>query len=67
MAVGWAFVSWPALRPEPLSRSECAAVRTREGGRYSYLAIAFYATCVIVAAWRDGPAKKSDSKGPCRG
>ena len=51
MGVGWALVSWAALKPVPLTRSDRAAERVRKGARNAYFAIAFYTTCAIVAVW----------------
>ncbi|HET7226331.1 MAG TPA: TMEM175 family protein [Candidatus Eisenbacteria bacterium] len=51
MAVGWALVSRAALEPEPLTRNERAAARVRKSARNAHFAIAFYATCAIVAVW----------------
>jgi uncharacterized membrane protein len=51
MGVGWALVSWAALKPERLTRNERAAARMRKGSRNAYFAIAFYTTCAIVAVW----------------
>ena len=52
MGVGWALVSWTALKPEPLTRNERAAARMRKGARDAYFAIAFYTTCAILAVWQ---------------
>ena len=51
MAVGWALVSWAALKPVPLTRNAHATARMRKGARKAYFAIAFYTACAIVAVW----------------
>jgi uncharacterized membrane protein len=51
MAVGWALVSWTALKPVPLTRSAHAAAQVRKGARKAYFAITFYTICAIVAVW----------------
>lgn len=50
-AVGWAFVTWTALKPEPHTRDARAAARMRTSAKNASFAIALYTTCAIVAVW----------------
>jgi uncharacterized membrane protein len=51
VGLGWALVSWTALKPRPLTRNEHGASRVRDGLRNGRYAMAFYLVCAIVAVW----------------
>jgi uncharacterized membrane protein len=51
VGIGWVLLAWTALKPLPLTRSERAATRVRDGLRNGCFAIAFYVICAVVAVW----------------
>lgn len=50
-AIAWSLLTSTALGPRRLTRSERAAMVTREKRAYSYFAFALYTLCAVVALW----------------